>query len=173
MNENLEKFKANWGKFVTRLRGQMIAAAKKQKLSYPMLKLMLAEQVGFWDSRYDEGGRWLNEYESANPDKGGMIRKILVEDICFSTEYPKNPHMDILKYAVSFGGGAAGLAISHAMGAGKFAQAVSTVVPAVVAYPVASSLSDSVQDQWKKEMIDFYMDQLEKYKISVEGILEY
>lgn len=170
-NTDRERFEANWQKFTTQLRGQMMIEAKKQKLTYPMLKLMLASHVGYWDSRQKEGGRWLDAYEAANPEKGALVREILVKDMCFSEEEDSRSQTDIWKYAVPVGGAAAGFAISHALGAAAGVQAVATVAPAVIGYPLAGSLSGSARERGKKELLDRYMAQLQKYKKSVESIL--
>lgn len=171
-NIHLECFEENWQKFITRLHGQIIIEARKQKLSFSMLKLILADHIGFWDIRQEEGGRWLDEYEAKNPEKGAMVRKILVKDMKFSDEFIKNENTDIVKYAVPVAGAVAGFAISNILGATKIVKAAATVAPAVMSYPLVNNISSSMQKQATKEMIGFYIGQLEKYKKSVESILE-
>lgn len=170
-NTDKERFEQCWNKFITRLRGQMLNTMAKQKLTYPMMKLMLADEVEFWDSRQQEGGRWLDQYEAEYPEKGALIRSILVKDISFKEESGNAPQGDSLKYILPVGGAAAGFLISHFMGANTIVQAVSTVVPAVAAYPIAVSVTGSNKADADKRMLQLYLDQLEKYRLSVESIL--
>lgn len=59
---DLERFVANWRKFSDRVKGKMMTEAKKGRLSCPVLKLMLADCIEYWDSRQEAGGRWLEGY---------------------------------------------------------------------------------------------------------------
>ena len=170
-NTDKERFEQYWNKFVTRLRGQMLNTMTKQKLTYPMMKLMLADEVEFWDSRQQEGGRWLDQYEAEHPEKGALIRSVLVNDISFKEEDNNASQGDSLKYVLPVGGAVTGFLISHFMGASTVVQAISTVVPAMAAYPVAVSITGSNKADADKRMIQLYMNQLEKYRLSVESIL--
>lgn len=171
-NTDKERFEQYWNKFITRLRGQMLNTMAKQKLTYPMMKLMLADEVEFWDSRQQEGGRWLDQYEAKYPEKGALIRTVLVKDISFREEGGNAPQGGgSLKYIMPVGGATAGFLISHFMGASTVVRAVSTVIPAIAAYPIAVSITGSNKADADKKMIQLYLDQLEKYRLSVESIL--
>lgn len=170
-NTDLERFKTLWDHFITRLHGQMLHATVKQHLTGPMMQLMLADGVDFWDSRQQEGGRWLDQYETANPQKGARIRSILVKDMSFSIEEDAKSRAGILKLALPLGSAAAGLLVSHLSGASAAIRIISTVAPTVVSYPIAVSLIDAQNSSTSKSLIQNYLNQLEKYRQSVESVL--
>ena len=165
-------FEKYWEKFVTQLRGQMMTQAKKGIFSFASLNLILADCVGFWDSRYSEGGRWLDRYEKEHPDKAELIRDILLKDMKFQEEESGSLKKDFLKYVVPAGSAVAGLAIARVAGATTATQAICTLAPAAVAYPVTNNVVHTLNDNVKKKVIQSYMDQLNKYKKGVEGILK-
>lgn len=49
-----------------------------------MSNLILADCIGFWDSGYSEGGRWLEKFEKMYPEKAELIRDILLNDMKFT-----------------------------------------------------------------------------------------
>lgn len=171
-NKDYEIFQACWTKFSTRLKGEMMMQAKNKTFTYPVLNLLLAESTGFWDSQYSEGGRWLKQYEKEEPGKADMIRDILVKDMKF-TEVPEAASRnDFLKYALPAGSAVAGFAISRIFSASKLIQAICTIATAAAAYPIAGNILDKSQNNKRQELIQAYMSQLDKYKISVESIMQ-
>lgn len=145
---------------------------EKGIFTYASLKLILADCVGFWESKHSEGGRWLSDYEEKNPEKASIIEKILLDDMKFIEESSQIEERDYIKYLAAGGSAAAGLLISRYTGASNWVQTVCTIAPAVVAYPIVSNVISTLSDKQKKVLIQNYMDQLEKYKVSIQRILE-
>lgn len=165
-------FLKNWDKFRVRLQGQIMIQVKKGVFTYTSLNLVLADCVEFWDSHYSEGGRWLMELEKAFPEKAELVKKILLKDMKFSEESDVASKNNILQYAVPVGSAVVGFSISRALGASNIVQAVCTLTPAAVALPLTKNIVNSVDENKKKEMIDSYLSQLEKYRLSVESVVK-
>ncbi len=55
---------------------------------------------------------------------------------------------------------------------GEDVRAACTVVPAAVAYPVTVNIMKMKEEDGKKELIQAYLKQLDKYKLSMESILQ-
>lgn len=170
-NSYYDDFKKNWDKFIARLQGQMITQARNGVFTQASFNLILAECSDFWDSRHSEGGRWLEKFEEKYPQKAEMVRNILLNDMKFEGKLADDSKQEYLKYIIPVGSAAAGFAISNIVGANTIVQAVCTVAPAVVAYPVTNNVLHAVDDNRKKEMIRNYLSQLDKYRLSMESIL--
>lgn len=171
-NSYNDDFKKNWDKFFTRLQGQLITQAKNGIFTPASSNLILADCIGFWDSRYSEGGRWLEKFEKEYPKKAEMVRKILLNDMKFEENSADDSKQEYLKYIIPVGSAAAGFAISKIAGANAIVQAVCTVAPAMVAYPVANNFVHAAEDNRKKKMIQDYLSQLNKHRVSIENILQ-
>ncbi len=167
-----ERFEKYWKDFSDRLQGQMMTQANKGVFTFASLNLILSDCVGSWDSKYSGGGRWLDEYEKKYPQKAQMIRNILLNDMKFTEDSEGDTKNDYLKYIVPLGSAAVGLGISRGVGASNLVQAICTISPAVVAYPVTNNILDSTKDQKMKARISNYMRQLDKYRLSIESILK-
>ena len=167
-----ESFEKCWKQFAIQLQGKMMIEAKKGVVTTASFNLILASIIDFWDSRYCEGGRWLDNYEKKYPKKAELIRSILLEDMKFKEEAKGLSNNDFLKYVVPVGSAAAGFVVSKIIGTSSMVQTVCTIAPAVVAYPVTTNLLDNITSSNKKELIQIYMNQLEKYKLSIESILK-
>jgi len=171
-NSDFERFQKYWNRFVTQLKGKLMAQAKNETLTCSVMNLLLADSIEFWDSHHSEGGRWLEKLEKENPQKGSMVREILVNDMKFEDTSETISRNDLIKVVLPVGSTLAGYAISHFAGANRVIQAICTAAPAAIAYPVASGMHKSAREQKKKDIIRNYMDQLDKYRISVESILQ-
>lgn len=167
-----EEFEKYWKKFTTQLQGQIMTQAQKGVLIHSALNLILADCVGFWDSKYSEGGRWIDKYETEYPEKADMIRDILLNDMKFTDEGEQSSNYKALKYIVPAGTAVAGFAVSGLRNAGMLARAACTIVPAAVAYPIATNIVNMKAGDAKEKMIQAYMRQLDKYKLSIESILK-
>lgn len=166
-----DDFKKNWDKFIVRLQGQMITQARNGVFTQASSHLILADCIGFWDSRHSEGGRWLGKFEEEYPQKAEMVRNILLNDMKFEENSADDSKQGYLRYIIPVGSAAAGFAISRIAGANAVVQAVCTIAPAVVAYPVADNVLHAADDNRKKEIIQNYLSQLDKYRVSIESIL--
>lgn len=166
-----ENFERLWDSFIAKLKGQMINKSKQNTLSYSYVKLLLENQVYSWNSEYEEAGRWLMSYTEEYPRSGERIRDILLNDMSF-TEIKPAKKSSVLNYAIPIVGAAAGLGISSVFNAGIIVKIISTVVPGVVLYPVTKSFSGYMNEYQDQRMIDEYIGQLNKYKISIISVLD-
>lgn len=171
-NSYYDAFKKNWDKFITRLQGQLITQAKNGVFTPASFNLVLADCIGFWDSRHSEGGRWLDGFEKEYPEKAERIRNILLNDMKFESNSSDESTQEYLRYLIPVGSAAAGFAISRIAGANAIVQAVCTIAPAAVSYPVASNILHAAGDNRKKERIHNCLSQLDKYRVSIESILQ-
>lgn len=167
-----EEFEKYWKKFATQLQGQIMTQAQKGMLIHSALNLILADCAGFWDSKYSEGGRWLDKYETEHPKKAGMIRDILLNDMRFTDEGEKSSNYKALKYIIPVGTAIAGYAVSGFGKRDALVRAACTILPAAVAYPITTNIVGMKADDEKEKLIQAYMKQLDKYKRSVESILQ-
>lgn len=170
--EDKEIFEKHWEKFITRLKGKMIKQSEKQKLTYPMVKLLLSDTVLDWGSEYDEIGRWLMDYSKRNPEQGGRIRNVLMDDMNFTEIAQQKDYSEVINYAVPLAGAIAGFGVSSLWHAGTVVKAVSTLAPAAILYPSTKALGTAFKDNSRNAMINGYMEQLGKYKMNVLSILE-
>ena len=165
-------FERNWTKFITRLKGQIITKSEKQELTYPLLKLLLSDAALSWDAKDEENGRWLMNYAASEPVKGQTIRGILTEDMQFTELQPKKVYSESLNYVVPVAGAAVGLGISSLLGANTLVKAISTIAPAAVLYPSAKAIGDNLNKKGRSLLLEEYIAQLEKYRISVISVIE-
>ncbi|MCH5185007.1 MAG: hypothetical protein J1F64_02665 [Oscillospiraceae bacterium] len=165
-------FLKNWDKFISRLKGEIMMQANKGVFTFSYINLILADCTGFWDSSHSEGGRWLIELEKAFPDKAELVRTILLNDMRFSEESGNIQKNNILRYAVPIGSAVVGFSLSNMMGASKIVKAICTIAPAAVTVPITNNILSGMDDSRTKSIINRYISQLEKYRISIESILE-
>lgn len=170
--EDRANFEKNWAKFITRLKGQVMAKTEKQELSYPLLKLLLSDAVIGWETKDEENGRWLMNYTAEEPTKGQTIHRILTEDMQFDELQSKKVYHESLNYVVPIVGAVAGLGISTLLGAGVLGKTLSTVVPAAVLYPSSKAIGDNLNKTSSSHLLEEYIAQLEKYKLSVISVIE-
>lgn len=170
-NAYYDDFEKNWDKFIARMHGQLIKQARDGVFTLASSNLILADCSGFWDSRHSEGGRWLEKFEKEYPQKAEIIRNILLHDMRFAENSVGDSGQEYLKYIVLVGSAATGFAISKIVGANAIVQAVCTIASAVVAYPVVNNVIHAVDDSRKKKMIQDYLSQLDKYRISIESTI--
>ncbi len=165
-------FDKNWDKFVTRLQGRLMTQAKNGGSMQQSSNLILADCIGFWDSRHSEGGRWLENYERECPEKAEMVKNILLNDMKFEEYSSGVSQKGYMKYMVPIGCAAAGFGLSKISGADTVIQTVCTIAPAAAAYPVTINALRAGENSRKKQMIQNYLSQLNKYKVSIESILQ-
>ncbi len=167
-----EDFEKYWGKFITQLKGRLMAVSKNQKLSYHIAKLQLTDIAANWDSEYEESGRWLIQYCNENPEKGQLVREVLLEQMCFSEIQPKKDYSEVMNYAIPVAGAIAGFGISKLAHAKTVVRAVSTIAPTVLLYPSAKAVGTTLNQNSKAELLDEYILQLEKYHQGVISIID-
>jgi len=165
------QFQRNWEHFITILQSDLKQSAQGQKINYNMAKIALSIHSEYWDTKEKDGGRWICELEKENPEEANLIRKILLKDMKFTEEVRNESLNASLKIIVPVGSAAAGFVLSRAFGANNVVQIISTIVPAAVAYPITNNMIDIHGENQKEEAIQSYLSQLDKYKLSIESVL--
>ena len=122
MPADLDRFRSDWNTFADLLRGQLIQRSKTGALSLASANLILSGAASFWESTHTAGGRWLAAYEHRFPEKGGLIRDILLSDMKFTREETAGPDLSPLRYVLPIGAAAAGFLISRGLGASRCRQ---------------------------------------------------
>ena len=168
---NAINFPKYWKKFSTQLRGQLMTLAKNDTLMDSSANLALSSSIGFWDDCHAEGKKWLEQLEGEDPERAHLVENILVNDIHFEKTEKKKDYNQLFKYGIPLGGAVAGFAISKAIDATPTIQAALTAGAALVSCPIANSTIATSNDNAKNAKIDAYMQQLEKYELSIKNIL--
>ena len=171
MPADLDRFRSDWNTFADLLRGQLIQRSKTGALSLASANLILSGAASFWESTHTAGGRWLAAYEHRFPEKGGLIRDILLSDMKFTREETAGPDLSPLQYVLPIGAAAAGFLISRGLGASPAVQTAAALLPAAAAFPAVGSILSSTTAVRQKDCIQCYMQQLDRYRMSVESIL--
>lgn len=171
MNTHEEYFDRLWDKFFVRLKGKIIKEAGKQELTYPLMKLILADTKSDWLSEYDEGGRWLRGYMMENPAKGRIVYEILADNMSFKEVQKKPDSLGITGVIAPLAGAALGFGISSLFGAGIVIKIVSTVVPGALIFGTTKAIEPKMKNKSLQALINGYLDQLEKYRYSVLSVL--
>lgn len=166
-----DSFEKQWEKFLTSLKGKILKESSKQQLTYPLLNLLLRDARLCWESDYDENGRWLKKYKEENPEKGELIYNILLEDMVFTEIKPAKGNSEIMNYALPVVGAVAGFGISSLLHANAIIKAVSTIAPAALLYTTTKSVGTNKKDNSTKQLIDAYIAQLDKFKVSIISII--
>lgn len=166
-----EKFEFLWTDFIALVKGKLINAAAKQKLSTPLANLILSDAASSWNSEYEINGKWLSNLKGVDTKKAELVSEILLNDMCFTEIDTKGELPNYYNYVIPAVGACAGCAISMYLGYGKLVQAVSTVIPAVLLYPAVTTFRNRMTETNKNKCIESYIAQLEKYKNSVISVL--
>lgn len=169
---NTAGFEKCWIKFTKQLKGKLINQKEKQNFTYSALKLILADAVTVWESKYDECGRWLIDYTKENPEKGELIKQVLLEDIKFTEIKEKKDSSRGVAIAVSAASAAIGFGISTVLNATNIVTAAATMLPAIAAYPAVTATGSAVKAKKEELNIDAYMNQLEKFRLSIVNVIE-
>lgn len=172
MSTDQQTFEGLWEKFIVRLKGRMLRQSEKQPLDGPVVKLLLMDAALSWDSEQDECGRWLHSYAQDHPEKGKLLRDILVEDMHFTELAPQKELPEALTYVLPLAGAAVGLGAATYFQAGWLVKAAATVGPGVLLYPAVKAVGDSGREKNRRDAIGEYLDQLDKYKQSALSVLD-
>ena len=168
---NVSDFEKYWNKFTTKLKGALMGQMRNQPLTHSAASIVLSDIAMAWSLSYDDCGRWLLEYTQENPEKGAIITQILTQDMGF-TEIPESKNFpEIAKIAAPAAGAVLGFGISHFLNASILIQAISTIAPAALIYPVTKNLGESVKTAKQEILLNDYMEQLEKYRKSVLSVI--
>ncbi len=166
-----DKFDDLWTDFVSTFKGSLLMQARKQTLSFALVKLIFSETCLSWTSEYTVNGRWLDGFIKENPVKGALVKEILTKDMKLSEVIVDRNGMSFLKYAVPVGVGAAGYSIAKLLELGTVGVATSTLVPLAVAIPIANSIVNNRKTDITEVLINGYVRQLDKYRDAVIAAL--
>lgn len=170
-NTDKEHFDEQWSEFTTMVKGKLIAKAKKQTLSLPLANLILSDAASIWGSEYESCGRWLGNYSSFNPEKGGVIKQILFSDMAFSDLSTPTPIPDYFDYIVPAAGAALGYGAAYLLEGSKLMQVSSLLIPAVALYPAVKTFRNYQKEHIIEISIHQYLEQLNKYRDNILTIL--
>lgn len=165
------KFQELWQDFVSSFKGNLITESRKQKISFAIAKMALGEAVSTWTSEYTINGRWLYMLMQDEPAKGSLVKEIFTKDITLTEVKPTRSKSDSLKYLVPIGAGAVGYGVAYLAELAKIGTTCATLVPMAVAYPLTTKYLSNQKEKEDENIINSYVDQLNKYKESVISAL--
>lgn len=171
MEELIKRFDTVWESFTTSFGGTLIADSKGGGITFQDAKLALSTCLDMWRDRADICGHWLNKLCLIDPEKGDKVKDV-IEDIELKPIDKKLVSGSLSGTAAGAAAAAIGYAASKAFELGTTATVASTVGPAVVAFPVVSSVIKKSNAKKVEETIKGYESQLEQYKRLVLSILE-
>ncbi len=167
-----ESFERCWRKFLNRVKGNLLTQKEKQNFAYPVLKLILAEAVTDWENKYDECGRWLLDYCNANPQKGEIIQQIIFKDMKFVEIPPKKDRSKVVGLTASAAAAAIGFGVSSFCDASTAVTAAATLIPAAATFPAVNVAGGMVKAKNDADTLNEYINQLEKYRLSIVNVIE-
>ena len=179
-----EEFQDNWKKFSTQLKGRMLSFNGKTFSSSGYFNELLESEREFWSSNLQEGGRWLKDYSEKNPENGKTISGILCKDMCFMDVDSSNANIIMSKVCrvvlglaigfsiVSFGDSAWIQKLKESFFMESLLPYFFALLCGIVFYFIGMSVDSALQAQNSHKLIEAYMKQLEKFKLSVESILQ-
>lgn len=164
-------FNTIWQDFADAFKGALINESRKHKLTYPAVQLIFSEQVASWTSEYEAPGRWLIELSNREPEKGALVRDILLRDMHIEDLGEEGSRSRIWEYAVPLAAAGAGFGAARFLGLNALWTTCAAVAPAVVLYPVMKRTVGSADTRRDSSQIEDYVRQLDKYRNSVESAL--
>lgn len=168
----LDKFKELWNDFASGFRGKLISESSRGTLKYSDVKLDLAEAAESWNSEYSIPGRWLYKLIADDPKRGELVRDILTNDLTVSEVAANGHNVEWVNVAAPAGLGAVGYTVAAIAHWGTVATLCSTIIPAVVAFPVAKAFTSAHNNKANDRLVEAYMEQLDKCRDAVEAALK-
>lgn len=166
-----EKFESLWKDFEALLRGKLINAANKQKLTTSLANLILREAALSWGSEYEINGKWLSKLKEMDSEKAELVNEVLLKDMKFDEIQRRSELPEYCSYVIPAVGACLGWGVSMALGCGKIIQTVSTIGSAILLYPAVAFFRKNQIETNKENNIALYMGQLDKFKNSIISIL--
>lgn len=167
----IQQFEKLWGDFIASFKGRLLAQSEKQEISFPLAKLILQETVLCWSSDFTTNSKWLNELLKDQPQKGRLVKEILINDLKLSEVTAEKRNPNLTKIAVPFGSALAGFALAKILKWGLIGTAGLTLIPAAVSLPIVNSYLQEMKHISSEEIINKYVSQLDKYKASIISVL--
>ena len=179
-----EEFRQNWEAFTDNLKGGMLVMLSQADLSFDRIATALEARRELWSSRQLEGGRWLERYSSLSPEKADIVRKVLSEDLKFTQEPERAGAAIALKVLRILVGFILGYVIAKnspdswlmrtemladVRGAIPFGAATAC---SIAFYVLGLPFDRSLSEKRRRGRVESYLRQLDKYKTSIESILD-
>lgn len=164
-------FNTIWNDFVSSFKGELINESRKKKLNFDEVRLIFSEHLASWTSEYEAPGRWLRELSRIEPEKGELVREILLTDMHLDEEAASTGASRVWEYAVPLAAAGAGFGAAKFFGLGTLWTACATAVPAVMLYSIMRHNIESSHESTENSAIEGYVRQLDKYKYSVDSAL--
>lgn len=172
MNNERDSFLQAWEHFENVVKIKLIEKAKDADLTASYANIILREVVSMWFKNYGEEGIWLTRYSEINSSKGAKISRVLKEDSVF-TECPQKRNISsTLKYVIPMAGAVAGLGLSKIVTSNIIINCASAVIPAVALYPYAKKYEKGIIEDYKKEIVNSYVAQLDDFKEKIFKIID-
>lgn len=169
----IAQFESNWKDFDTKVRAQIGKRCNGQIPSFSVLAVILEDCKMDWGASDTRNGRWLTNLAKDYPKAANLIQKILLEDMKFEQRVEKNGISSTVKTVAPMAGAAAGFAFSHfVLHAPVVTQVVCTVGLAVALPPIMKKIDANVNEKNIHAETNQYMEQLQKYYISIKSVLE-
>lgn len=170
MEKLKERFETVWEAFITAFGGALIVNNKNGDITFQDARLALNTCIEMWHEDASICGNWLNKLCKTDEAKGEKV-KDTIEDIELQPiDNKKIPGS--ISGAGALGAAVIGYAASKAFNLGTIATVASTIGPAVVAYPVVSSMINKSNAKKSEAAINGYLAQVEQHKNVILAILE-
>ena len=178
-----DEFSSCWEKFAIKLKGCMLGMLTQRELTFGALTEMLDREREFWMSRYEEGGRWIEHLLEQDPARGEIVRNILTTDLHFSGSISAGVNLGMFRtLRVGIGMVVGFLLVSLSpdswMMQSETLQNIRGLIPylsagccGVAFYFLGLSFDASLVTKGQRDLIDSYLHQLDKFKLSVESVL--
>ena len=179
-----DEFLSNWTKFIAKLKGRLLGMSKNGELTFKAVSEIFDSEREFWLSHYEEGGRWIERFSEQDATKGEIIRNILVNDLQFSGNITPKSNVGVFRiFRIAIGVVVGVLLIRLSPDSWilkseellKFRDLIpyfSAGISGVVFYLLGQTFDASLFDKCRYKLIDSYLNQLEKYRLSVETLLD-
>ena len=167
-----ERFEVLWEEFINKIRASVTVDFKGHKINHALMTIILNDAKSSWENRYLEAGVWFTDYIEENPEKGALIRKILIDDMRFTEVNMKNPLNSPLTAPIaSIVCAAAGFGITSLF---TNSTIIKTIVPTVAFAATTGGVmlaKKNLAPAFDKKLVEAYISQLEKYKLGIISIL--
>ena len=168
---NKVAFEKNWTRFIGKYKAKMLEHTKVRKITFDVATNTLLDVLSDWGSEYEEGGRWLKIYCDRYQYSGKKICDILEGIELEPAKKPKGLKREVIIMApvvVAFITAVTGILFKW----GWFFILLGIVVSAFVTGGVVKTINDSIKTGKEKDIINFYVKQVNGYKQSISELIE-
>lgn len=167
MNTFINQFEELWEDYISSFKGSLISQTNNQPMSYHLVKRTLEEATLSWQSEFDRRGRWLMRLEKEYPEKGGVVKDIVRNEISIKEIESSGSNVSVGKYLVPAGLAAAGYFVAKLLAYNTFKTACLVTIPALISIPILNTHLKNKRKSKEEAIIDSYVKQLTKYKSAI------